>query len=1111
MIISTTRQTAIWTVLIAVAAIVNQQAIGQTTVGIQPLGSYANGGIDQVNLAKPGIHVDIPLFQHKGRGSGMGINVHLVYDSGAGGGGTALGSGGASAQTDASFAVEAGTTVLGAILVNLVSKDFAPLPCQPGYYCNAGFYDQVYNFSFVDSTGYTHLFWNGQGATSVRCQGVSPDGCTNVNLIAGGSAADNSGYRFQVNPVTPSPEPNQVVVYAPSGEVYIWGINSITTMFDPNGNSGSTVTPGGGYWVNSSETLTDDSNVSATITGGAYNSSDCTQWTSRTPVQVQYLDTSGNTQTVTVNYTQPNGCTTALVSSVVYPDGSSYHFTYQSNGQLGSIQLPTGGTISYVTSFPIYSLQGTTVSRTTPDGTTTYSVTSYTHCGGCNTATSATSVSAPDGSTQSIAFFWAPDAAGQPNLTYETAHTWSSASGTLLKSTMRCYNGATGECTSTPFTLPITQIATTTTLDNGLSAQTVEYLNSNSLVTEVDEYDFGASSPSRKTVTSYAALGNNINNRPSSITGYDANGNIVKNTTYGYDEYSQYPLTPTTGLPYHNVVTGSRGNQTSQHAWLNTTNGTIDTHRKYDDAGQVRFAQDPRLNWTSYGYDPVTDICLTSTTPPTPSSGVSLATSATCDPFTGLLASTTDANGVTTTYLYDTTLRLLGSTTKTSTGTVAASKSITYSGSALPEIITTTVTATPSPNQVSTTILDGLGRTATQIAPNGATISTTYDSMGRVHSVSNPYITTNDPTYGLTSFSYDGLGRKTKETDSDGVNYQSWQYSGNQVTYTDEVHNQWRQASDAFGRLINVIEPGSLQTYYTYDVLGNLIKVNQVGNGTTDVPRVRTFTYDSLSRLLCAANPENSAAPCPLAAVTFDPYTYAYTRVYTPGTVEYSYDANSNVASKTDARGVTTNYSYDNVNRLLSKTYTNAPAGTLSSCYAYDTATVGAARMAAEWTLVGYNQGQTTSCSLTAPSSGYQTRRAFLVYDAMGRVKSEQQCIPSAPGSPGNCTTSSPTPFALSYNYDFAGNLNQYNNGLSGMFSPQIVFTPQYDGAGQLSTLTSTWDDYPTHPSTLFTADPTNGYSPAGGIQNVLLGNNIAVTKTYDNRLRTTGESATRH
>jgi hypothetical protein len=584
--------------ILAVAVTLGQQAAGQTTVGIQPLGSYADGGLDQISLANLGLHIDVPLYQHKGRGSGQGIDIHLVYDT------TFM-----STYGDRGWRIVPATAAPGSITVSQDQSDFVSLPCPIPYVgqCNAGYTNYTYSFAFTDSTGYSHQS-AGSGATSVQCNGVSALGCTNVNLNADGYSYDNSGYLFQVNPGNPGPKPTLVTVTAPSGEVYSWTINEVTAMTDPNGNTG-TASIYGGYFFNGTQTFTDDSNVSATISGGGFNTADCNTRTSRAPVQVQYLDTSGNPQTVTINYfPMAPGCNPPLVESVVYPDGTSYQFAYQPDDTLASMTLPTGGTINFATSSIAQTQNGyvglpATVSRSTPDGTTVYTQTA-TPCSspGCIYATlSSTSVAKPDGSSEQINFVyylgWGGDTVGVVNPNYETAHKWYSASGTLLKSTMRCYNGATGDCTTTPIVLPITQISTTTTLDNGLSSETVEYLNSIGLVTEVDEYGFGASSPTRKTVTTYATLGN-IGSRPASVIVYDSGGNIAKETTYGYDESS---LAPTSNLPGHNAVTGARGNMTSEHAWPNAASGTLDSHWNYDDAGQVLATQDPRLYWTNYG------------------------------------------------------------------------------------------------------------------------------------------------------------------------------------------------------------------------------------------------------------------------------------------------------------------------------------------------------------------------------------------------------------------------------------------------------------------------------------------------------------------------------
>src|SRR5207249_4245893 len=68
-------------------------------------------------------------------------------------------------------------------------------------------------------------------------------------------------------------------------------------------------------------------------------------------------------------------------------------------------------------------------------------------------------------------------------------------------------------------------------------------------------------------------------------------------------------------------------------------------------------------------------------------------------------------------------------------------------------------------------LLDVLGRPTSQVLVNdpegSTTTATTYDSSGRVSTVSNPYRSTSDPTYGLETPTYDGLGRSTQVKHAD--------------------------------------------------------------------------------------------------------------------------------------------------------------------------------------------------------------------------------------------------------------------------------------------------------------------------------------------------------
>src|SRR5690348_16460841 len=149
--------------------------------------------------------------------------------------------------------------------------------------------------------------------------------------------------------------------------------------------------------------------------------------------------------------------------------------------------------------------------------------------------------------------------------------------------------------------------------------------------------------------------------------------------------------------------------------------------------------------------------------------------------------------------------------------------------------------------------------------------------------------------------SYDALSRPTLVTDQDG-SMSGIAYSANCATVTDEAGKAREGCTDAAGRLTDVYEdPNGVNqhTTYTYDLLDDLTGVTQVGS------HQRTFNYDGLARLSSATNPES-------------------------GTTSYTYDGNGNVLTKisplpnqTGSATLTTTYSYDALNRLTQKSYSD--------------------------------------------------------------------------------------------------------------------------------------------------------------------------------------------
>ena len=377
----------------------------------------------------------------------------------------------------------------------------------------------------------------------------------------------------------------------------------------------------------------------------------------------------------------------------------------------------------------------------------------------------------------------------------------------------------------------------------------------------------------------------------------------------------------------------------------------------------------------------------------------------------------------------------------------------------------------------SVATMDGMGHVIeTQLTsdPYGAdTVLTAYDGGGRVYTKTNPYRSTSDATYGFSTYNYDAVSRPTSVKNPDG-SFKYWCYddiasagqkncgshiaksTGDWVDFADENGNDWQRTTDSFGRLTSVIEPSggasgtggvpTMETDYSYDILNNLVSVNQNGKSGTDTARLRRFIYDSLSRITSATNPES-------------------------GTIGYSYDANSNLSTKMNARGITTTFSYDVVNRLLSKSYSSNDASkTPVSCFQYDTSSAAGVggnligRLTNEWTAV-------VGSSCVAPPSGtYYALRSILSYDAMGRIANEQQCTPS------KCTSGDGP--ALSYGFDLAGNPTGLTNSVGAvngsLQTVPLTLTTGFDGAGHMNSVTSNWGVFPTNIYTL------NNYGPVG-------------------------------
>lgn len=452
---------------------------------------------------------------------------------------------------------------------------------------------------------------------------------------------------------------------------------------------------------------------------------------------------------------------------------------------------------------------------------------------------------------------------------------------------------------------------------------------------------------------------------------------VVAQSSISYDEGGQFAQLNDYGSvinwtdPGANVV---RGNATSHSRWLNFNGSTFNTfysgtgsvlttHAQYDQCGSVRKSWEARdttlTNPSLVSYaDSFSDLTprnsfayptsLTSAVPDSGQNGSNSAfiTTTVYDFNTGRVMSTTDANAQLTSYDYTDPLNRTKQVTAPN-GTRVRYNYFDTSGDLHVQVLTDEDTRSIETRKY----FDKLGRTVRSFLYDGAgsmpwsVTDTYYDSLGRVAQVSHPYRASTPsagvPTtcYLCTTSGYDALGRVLSVTTPDnaqvstsyGANTSTNGTLGTTVTVTDQfckvtdstcIKRQRRSLTDALGRLVRVDEPdtnsgnlGDLSsaiqpTNYTYDLLGNLKRVDQA-------QQHRYFLYDSLSRLIRARNPEQSANN---ALTLNDPFQDpAYPN--NTWSMAYAYDANSNLTTKVDARNITTTYLYDALNRNKSVSY----------------------------------------------------------------------------------------------------------------------------------------------------------------------------------------------
>lgn len=827
---------------------------GQVATGTPPFGSFGGGPFDTVNLGNLNVHFSVPIINKAGRGTPFTYN--LNYDSSIW---TPVTTSGTTAWTPSGNWGWQGQTAaaLGYVTYGVKLTFSCPISGQ----------ETTYSFwIYHDQFGVSHFF-------NVTVGFRNSSNCPSVQSTASATATDGSGLTINATDV-----PSATIVKR-NGAIITPPFQAITgagSYIDSNGNE--ITTDNGGHFF---DTLSSTTAV-LTVSGSG---------TPASPTEFQYTAPSG-TATYKMNYTQYTVATNfgfstikeygplsnALVSGITLPDGSAYTFTYEVTsgsctplpgtynancvtGRIASVTLPTLGVVSYTYT------GGTNSTGIYSDGSTAGMTRTLNPGGEWQYSRSLVSGSPGPGSTWTMTVidpnnnYTVTNAAEDSNTLgtgsfYETQrqiYQGSASPSNLLITTTICYNAAYLNCAGATVGSPITQTDAYRQLPNGSTRLSEVLYNGYGLITDEKEYNYGVTTGSapgttdlvRETATSYASLGNEIVNKPSSVTVYDwtsGTKTALASSTYAYDQGTP---TGTSGTPQHTAITGSRGNLTTFTA---STSATASLSQKYTyyDTGNPYVATDINNAQTTYVYGSGSCGNSFATTINEP---LNLSRSITWNCTGGVTTQVTDENGNNVTASYtdpdfwrpaSTTDQMLSSTSLMySTSPTAVEASLGFnSGTSVSD---------------SRTTADGFGRAILSQrlqAPGSTTydtIETDYNNSGLPSRSTMPFSAsaggTNSSAPSVNT-TYDALGRVLTATDANGGQI-SYTYTNNDVLRTVSGTQTFKKQFeyDGLGRLASVCEMSTsltgigtcgqqtsqtgYWTKYTYDALGHLLTVTR--------------------------------------------------------------------------------------------------------------------------------------------------------------------------------------------------------------------------------------------------------------------------------------------
>jgi RHS repeat-associated protein len=370
-------------------------------------------------------------------------------------------------------------------------------------------------------------------------------------------------------------------------------------------------------------------------------------------------------------------------------------------------------------------------------------------------------------------------------------------------------------------------------------------------------------------------------------------------------------------------------------------------------------------------------------------------------------------------------------------------------------------------NGNTTTLTYSSGRLSTVTDPSSRTLSFSYNTAGRVSSVT-------DSASRTVSYGYNTSGNLTSVTDV-GSGVTSFTYDTNHLllTITDpRGHVVTTNVYDTGRRVTSQTDALSHATTFAYGLDGTVTITDPLGNVTVQ-------QYNQTNGNLTSQTAGYGTTSAATTSYTYDPTTNGVASMTDPRghTTNYTYDANGNLLTVTDPLSHTTTYTYDSLNDPL--TVTDPLSHTTTYTYDSDGNPLTASRLlsGSTYRTTTYTYGDSSNPGMVTSITDPRGKVTSYAYDSHGNLTqvtdpdgnvtkygydtAGRRTSMIAPS--GNITGASPSQWTTTYAYNAFGELTSVTDPLS------HVTSYTYDADGNRSSMTD-----PDSNTTNYTYDNAN-------------------------------------